>query len=46
MTEKPTNYLDRILKFMGKDFNKYYNIQEIQNHLKSINLFDQKELKI
>lgn len=29
---------------MGKDFNKYYNIQEIQNHLKSINLFDQKEL--
>ena len=42
MSEKPTKYLDRILSFMAKDFNKYYTIQELQNHLTPIELFGQK----
>ena len=42
MSEKPTKYLDKIMSFMSDDFNKYYTIQEIQNHLTPIEFFGQK----
>lgn len=41
MSEEPTKYLDKILNFMANDFNKYYTIQEIQNHISPIEFFGQ-----
>jgi hypothetical protein len=41
MIEKPAKYLDKILKILSEDFNKYHTVQQIKNKLEPVSIFGQ-----
>jgi len=46
MIEKPAKYLDQILSILAKDFDKYLELQAIQNKLTPISFFGEPEGQI